>query len=161
MVKYKKKSTKCGSFYVKLSNVSIIFSYFLKSFRAIRPSPSAWKETTFLENLGTNKRKVTIKVPFCLSIRGSSLYHTAPLVAHPNPVRQSLQDNPNPLRQSLQDKSVAVRYNFLSSKGRPHVESFNFMLGDGLKLAVEDLKPLEFQIPENGARWEIFKEIFC
>ena len=40
----------------------------------------------------------------------------------------------------------------LQSLGKPHVESFNFMLGDGLRLAVADLDPVEFLIPESGNR---------
>ena len=34
--------------------------------------------------------------------------------------------------------------------GRPHVESFNFMLDEGMKTALKDLKPLEFEIPETS-----------
>ena len=34
--------------------------------------------------------------------------------------------------------------------GKCHVESFNFMLGDGLKLAVADLDPVEFLVPETN-----------
>ena len=40
----------------------------------------------------------------------------------------------------------------LQHLGKCHVESFNFMLTDGLKLAIEDLEKVEFQIPETGAR---------
>ena len=40
----------------------------------------------------------------------------------------------------------------LQSLGKPHVESFNFMLGQGLTLAVNDLEPVEFAIPETGQR---------
>jgi len=40
----------------------------------------------------------------------------------------------------------------LQHLGRPHVESFNFMLGEGMELALADLKPLEFEVPETGAR---------
>ena len=36
--------------------------------------------------------------------------------------------------------------------GKCHVESFNFMLGDGLKLAVADLDPVEFLVPETNDR---------
>ena len=32
------------------------------------------------------------------------------------------------------------------------MESFNFMLGDGLKLAVADLEPVEFLVPETNDR---------
>ena len=35
----------------------------------------------------------------------------------------------------------------LSSLGAPHVNSFNFMLDEGLRIACEDLKPVEFAIP--------------
>ena len=40
----------------------------------------------------------------------------------------------------------------LQHLGKCHTESFNFMLTDGLKLAIEDLERVEFQIPETGAR---------
>jgi len=40
----------------------------------------------------------------------------------------------------------------LQHLGRPHVESFNFMLDEGMKTALKDLKPLEFEIPETKAR---------
>ena len=40
--------------------------------------------------------------------------------------------------------------------GKCHVDSFNFMLTDGLKLALADLDPLEFLIPETGARVSIW-----
>ena len=36
--------------------------------------------------------------------------------------------------------------------GKCHIESFNFMLGDGLKLAVADLDPVEFLVPETNDR---------
>jgi hypothetical protein len=36
--------------------------------------------------------------------------------------------------------------------GKPHVDSFNFMLGEGLRLAAADIKPLQFEIPETKAR---------
>ena len=36
--------------------------------------------------------------------------------------------------------------------GKCHVESFNFMLGDGLARAVADLDPIEFLIPETKDR---------
>ncbi len=39
----------------------------------------------------------------------------------------------------------------LRSLGRPHVDSFNYMLGDGLRRAVEDLPQVEFAL-EGGAR---------
>eukprot|EP00092_Neocalanus_flemingeri_P024162 GFUD01026209.1.p1 GENE.GFUD01026209.1~~GFUD01026209.1.p1 ORF type:complete len:1157 (+),score=299.03 GFUD01026209.1:56-3526(+) len=40
----------------------------------------------------------------------------------------------------------------LAHLGKCHVESFNFMLTDGLKLAIQSLDPVEFLIPENGSR---------
>ena len=40
----------------------------------------------------------------------------------------------------------------LQHLGKCHVESFNFMLTDGLKLAIADLEKVEFQMPESGAR---------
>jgi DNA-directed RNA polymerase I subunit RPA2 len=36
----------------------------------------------------------------------------------------------------------------LKSLGTPHIESFNFMLGEGLTMAVNDIPPLEFVIPQ-------------
>ncbi|KAL4703612.1 hypothetical protein ACJJTC_006789 [Scirpophaga incertulas] len=35
----------------------------------------------------------------------------------------------------------------LQCLGAPHIDSFNFMLEDGLKLAIEDLQPLDFETP--------------
>ena len=40
----------------------------------------------------------------------------------------------------------------LQHLGKCHVDSFNFMLTDGLKAAVKDLDPVEFLIPETGSR---------
>jgi len=40
----------------------------------------------------------------------------------------------------------------LQHLGRPHVESFNFMLGQGLQFALQDLRPVEFEIPETKDR---------
>ena len=44
------------------------------------------------------------------------------------------------------------QFESLQHLGKCHTESFNFMLTDGLKLAIEDLERVEFQIPETGAR---------
>eukprot|EP00094_Tigriopus_californicus_P000620 TCALIF_00602-PA protein Name:"Similar to POLR1B DNA-directed RNA polymerase I subunit RPA2 (Pongo abelii)" AED:0.03 eAED:0.03 QI:23/0.66/0.75/1/0.66/1/4/44/1177 len=38
------------------------------------------------------------------------------------------------------------------SLGQPHVESFNFMMGPGLDLVVQDLKPLLFRVPQTEER---------
>ena len=43
----------------------------------------------------------------------------------------------------------------LESLGDPHVQSFNFMLNEGMKLAVDDLRPTEFQLPDSGVRVKI------
>ena len=43
---------------------------------------------------------------------------------------------------------LTLNLTFIS--GRPHVESFNFMLDEGLKFAVGDLKPVEFEIPSSS-----------
>ena len=40
----------------------------------------------------------------------------------------------------------------LQHLGKCHVESLNFMLTDGLKLAIEDLERVEFLIPETGGK---------
>ena len=40
----------------------------------------------------------------------------------------------------------------VNCSGKCHIESFNFMLGDGLKLAVADLDPVEFLVPETNDR---------
>ena len=40
----------------------------------------------------------------------------------------------------------------LQSLGRPHVDSFNFMLGDGLAMAIRDMEPVEFSVPETDHR---------
>ena len=45
-----------------------------------------------------------------------------------------------------------TQFESLQHLGKCHTESFNFMLTDGLKLAIEDLERVEFQIPETGAR---------
>lgn len=34
--------------------------------------------------------------------------------------------------------------------GRCHVESFNFMLKEGMNFAVKDLRPVEFEIPSTS-----------
>ena len=45
----------------------------------------------------------------------------------------------------------------LESLGAPHVESFNYMLEDGLRWAVADLRPVEFKIPiTDGPRVKIW-----
>jgi hypothetical protein len=38
----------------------------------------------------------------------------------------------------------------LQSLGKPHVGSFNYMMEDGLKLAVQDIDPLEFIYEPTG-----------
>lgn len=43
---------------------------------------------------------------------------------------------------------------FLQSLGAPHIDSFNYMIKGGLKTAVEDLVPVEFQLT-NGDRIKI------
>ena len=45
-----------------------------------------------------------------------------------------------------------TQFESLQHLGKCHTESFNFMLTDGLKIAIEDLERVEFQIPETGAR---------
>ncbi len=40
----------------------------------------------------------------------------------------------------------------LKSLGAPHVASFDYMLGEGLHRAVEDLPPIEFSVPELDGR---------
>jgi DNA-directed RNA polymerase I subunit RPA2 len=40
----------------------------------------------------------------------------------------------------------------LQHLGRPHVESFNFMLNEGMDFALRDMKPVEFEIPQSGDR---------
>ena len=45
-----------------------------------------------------------------------------------------------------------TQFESLQHLGKCHTESFNFMLTDGLKLAIEDLERVEFLIPETGAR---------
>ena len=45
-----------------------------------------------------------------------------------------------------------TQFESLQHLGKCHTEAFNFMLTDGLKLAIEDLERVEFQIPETGAR---------
>ncbi|PSN31851.1 DNA-directed RNA polymerase I subunit RPA2 [Blattella germanica] len=37
----------------------------------------------------------------------------------------------------------------LQSLGAPHVDSFNYFLGDGIKKAVADILPMEFSLPSN------------
>lgn len=49
-----------------------------------------------------------------------------------------------------------INYPALDALGKPHVESFNFMLGEGLRIAVQDLDPVEFLVPENGNRISIW-----
>lgn len=38
------------------------------------------------------------------------------------------------------------------SLGQPHVESFNFMMGPGLEMAVKDLRPVMFRVPQTDER---------
>ena len=45
-----------------------------------------------------------------------------------------------------------TQFESLQHLGKCHTEAFNFMLTDGLKLAIEDLERVEFLIPETGAR---------
>ena len=42
------------------------------------------------------------------------------------------------------------------SSGKCHVESFNFMLDDGLRLAVADLEPVEFLVPQTNDRLSLW-----
>ena len=46
-------------------------------------------------------------------------------------------------------------YNNFSLSGKPHVNSFNYLLGPGLEEIVSDLDPVEFLIPESGQRVQI------
>lgn len=38
-------------------------------------------------------------------------------------------------------------FQLLRCLGQPHVDSFNFMSSQGLKLAIEDIMPIEFELP--------------
>ncbi|KAL0861096.1 hypothetical protein ABMA27_009599 [Loxostege sticticalis] len=51
---------------------------------------------------------------------------------------------------------------YLQCLGAPHIESFNFMLQDGLKAAIADLMPVEFDVP-TGEKIKIAIEdaAFC
>jgi hypothetical protein len=44
----------------------------------------------------------------------------------------------------------------LQSLGKPHVGSFNFMLDEGLKLAVQDIDPVEFIFEPTGDRIKLW-----
>ena len=61
-----------------------------------------------------------------------------------------------PTLRNLTSKSwgrpAASQNELLQSLGKPHVESFNFMLDQGLNLAVADLEAVEFAVPETGQR---------
>ena len=67
-----------------------------------------------------------------------------------------IQDYPrHPSLKRLQEnfgQHPPAPFESLQHLGKCHTESFNFMLTDGLKLAIEDLERVEFQIPETGAR---------
>lgn len=45
------------------------------------------------------------------------------------------------------DQPLSTANPALESLGSPHVESFNFMLEEGLRMAVDDVLPVEFAIP--------------
>lgn len=68
---------------------------------------------------------------------GESYLHSYPTSPSLSSLTHSFGPAPAKARDSLQHL------------GKCHVESFNFMLGDGLRLAVEDLarEPVKFQIP--------------
>ena len=48
------------------------------------------------------------------------------------------------------------QFESLKHSGKCHVESFNFMLTDGLQMAIQDLDPVEFLIPETDSRVSIW-----
>jgi hypothetical protein len=45
-----------------------------------------------------------------------------------------------------------IIFQTLESLGKPHVESFDWALKDGMKLALKNLEPQLFELP-NGARY--------
>lgn len=59
----------------------------------------------------------------------------------------------HPTLKNLNSKDYAkapkVQNSFLESLGKPHLDSFNYMLHEGLAAAVENIKPLDFQIGSN------------
>jgi len=44
----------------------------------------------------------------------------------------------------------------LKNLGSHHVGSFNYMVDEGLKLAVEDISPVEFSLEATGQRVKIW-----
>jgi hypothetical protein len=44
----------------------------------------------------------------------------------------------------------------LKNLGRHHIGSFNYMLDEGLKLAVEDIEPVEFLLETTGQKVKIW-----
>ena len=56
------------------------------------------------------------------------------------------------------------QFESLKHLGKCHVESFNFMLTDGLQMAIQDLDPVEFLIPETDSRvsiWISGNTLYC
>lgn len=54
---------------------------------------------------------------------------------------------------SLDSHSI-VWFQYLQCLGAPHIDSFNYMLQDGLQAAIADLVPAEFEVP-GGERVKI------
>lgn len=46
-------------------------------------------------------------------------------------------------------------FQLLQELGAPHISSFNYMLNEGLRKAVEDLNPVEFELGLDVLRFEI------
>lgn len=67
----------------------------------------------------------------------------------------NMPPNDYPLSPSLKNltasdwgKPAETHNEALQSLGTPHVQSFNFMLDEGIRMAIEDLEPIEFVVPE-------------
>ncbi|CAK1540944.1 unnamed protein product [Leptosia nina] len=69
---------------------------------------------------------------------------------------KKLQQNPSLAYTSNPDfrKAPKVANPYLQCLGAPHTDSFNYMVTDGLKAAIADLVPVEFEMP-SGERVKI------
>ncbi|XP_028028172.1 DNA-directed RNA polymerase I subunit RPA2 [Bombyx mandarina] len=64
---------------------------------------------------------------------------------------KKLAQNPSLAYTSHPDyrKPPKIANPYLQSLGAPHIDSFNYMLDDGLKFAIADLLPSEFELPSG------------
>lgn len=44
---------------------------------------------------------------------------------------------------------VNIFFQFLKTLGAPHIDSFDYFLGEGLDQIIKDLQPVEFQVGSN------------